>query len=105
MYIKYTVIVGMCLSVGVPPRADDNHRRYYITTFCVIVIHIVHSEFHNAFAMAAKRVVARAEFNHFDGAGKLASDMCVYVLLLAVMLIQVDDRGKFFDALSALSLH
>ncbi|XP_064392878.1 cell division control protein 45 homolog [Halichondria panicea] len=50
--------------------------------------HTHRSEFAKAFQHAADRIQARATFDHFDG---------------AVFVIKKDDRGKFFDALTALS--
>lgn len=46
------------------------------------------SEFTRAFQHAADRIQARANFNHFDG---------------SVIEMKMEDRGKFFDALTALS--
>ncbi|KAL5477053.1 hypothetical protein EMCRGX_G023795 [Ephydatia muelleri] len=46
------------------------------------------SEFARAFLHASDRIQARASFDHFDG---------------SVMMISTEDRGRFFDALTALS--
>jgi len=45
-------------------------------------------EFSKAFQHAADRIQARATFDHFDE---------------TVFVIKKEDRGKFFDALTALS--
>ena len=50
--------------------------------------HFSYSEFTKAFQHATDRIQARASFDHFDG---------------SVIELQKDDRGKFFDALTALS--
>lgn len=50
--------------------------------------HTHKSEFAKAFQHAADRIQAHASFNHFDG---------------SVIEMKVEDRGKFFDALTAIS--
>ena len=49
---------------------------------------LLYSEFTKAFQHAADRIQARASFDYFNG---------------SVIQLQKDDRGKFFDALTALS--
>lgn len=63
--------------------------------------------------MAARRVQAMVTFNHFNSTGK-SNNYYYYakvnyiiktiLFFYAVVEINVKERGKFFDALSALSL-
>ena len=72
------------------PKSHSNvHvRDLGVTKFLLSVFCYFCSEFTKAFQHAADRIQARASFDHFNG---------------SVIQLQKDDRGKFFDALTALS--
>ena len=74
-----------------------------------MMLYLLCSEFARAFLHACDRIQARAAFDHFDGSGKwvwlhVPPHLNLYLSFVhVVMTISVEDRGRFFDALTALS--
>jgi cell division control protein 45 len=63
-------LYGTCVTVGIPPFADDSHKR----SSCAFHHYLVYfdfgcSEFHNAFKMAADRIKIEVQFSYFDSSG------------------------------------
>lgn len=66
----------------------------------------VFSEFRQAFQQAADRTQAHASFDCFDNCGMYIPNTILVGhlhFLCAVFEMQMEDRGRFFDALTVLS--
>ena len=91
----------------------------YCIAFQLLLFSVICSEFTRAFQHATDRIQARASFDHFDGSGTCACRILTtsrsqlvsvqncfrssFIYCPAVIEMNMEDRGRFFDALTALS--